>query len=236
MRSEHLGIGDRTFLINRLIQQAPIHTLIREFFKNSDENAALAPAGHKIVMIYPTIIEGTRKLTFFNTGIGMSDSELRRATDLSSSVNKLMSLDGNFGIGAKVSGLAASPDGIRYRSCKNGEVNEVTIGYDPDEKTYVRFAVQLRDGHAETIYNVTQVAIEEGKSISEDWTEVVLLGEDSSHDTVAEPIGKGNEVDRSFIATSIFRRFVNFSDEVQVKVDVSMTKGGGRGKPAGLGR
>jgi hypothetical protein len=33
MKSEHLGIGDRTFLINRLIQQAPINTLVREFFK-----------------------------------------------------------------------------------------------------------------------------------------------------------------------------------------------------------
>jgi hypothetical protein len=68
MRSEHLGIGDRTFLINRLIQQAPINTLIREFFKNADENAALAPEGRRVVEIYPTVINGVRKLTFWNTG------------------------------------------------------------------------------------------------------------------------------------------------------------------------
>lgn len=228
MRSEHLGIGDRTFLINRLIQQAPINTLVREFFKNADENAALAPDGHRTVEIFPTVINGVRKLTFWNTGVGMSAAELKTATDLSSSVNKLMSLDGNFGIGAKVSGLAASPDGIRYRSCKNGEVNEVTIGYDEDEGTYVRFAVQLSDGSSESIYDVTSTVMAEGKPVHEDWTEVILFGEGPAHDTVAEPIGTGVDVDRSFIATSIFRRFVQFSPGVQVRVDVAMTKGGGK--------
>ena len=228
MGPEHLGIGDRKFLINRLIQQAPINTLVREFFKNADENAALAPIGRRIVEIQPTIIDGVRKLTFFNTGVGMSASELKTATDLSSSVNKMMSLDGNFGIGAKVSGLAASPDGIRYRSCKDGEVNEVTIGFDAQEDTYVRFATLMADGSTETIYDVTAAAIKDGRSVEHDWTEVVLLGESPEHDTVAEPIGVGQEVDRSFIATSVFRRFAAFSDDVQVKIDVAMTKGGGK--------
>lgn len=228
MGPEHLGIGDRKFLINRLIQQAPINTLVREFFKNADENAALAPIGRRIVEIQPTIIDGVRKLTFFNTGVGMSASELKTATDLSSSVNKMMSLDGNFGIGAKVSGLAASPDGIRYRSCKGGEVNEVTIGFDAQEDTYVRFATLMADGSTETIYDVTAAAIKDGRSVEYDWTEVVLLGESPEHDTVAEPIGIGQEVDRSFIATSVFRRFAAFSEDVQVKIDVAMTKGGGK--------
>lgn len=228
MGPEQLGIGDRKFLINRLIQQAPINTLVREFFKNADENAALAPEGQRVVEIEPIYIDGVRKLAFFNTGVGMSTGELRTATDLSSSVNKLMSLDGNFGIGAKVSGLAASPDGIRYRSCKGGEVNEVTIGWDPDEETYVRFSAQLPDGSSDTIYDVTAAALADGRSVDHDWTEVVLMGEGPEHDTVAEPIGVGVEVDRSFIATSIFRRFVRFSPGVQVRVDVAMTKGGGR--------
>jgi len=228
MRPEHLGIGDKTFLINRLIQQAPINTLIREFFKNADENAALAPEGKRSVEIYPTVIDGVRKLTFWNTGVGMNAAELRRATDLSSSVNKMMALDGNFGIGAKVSGLAASPDGIRYRSCKDGEVNEVTIGWDEEEQTYVRFSVQLGDGQVDTIYDVTSVIVAAGTPVDFDWTEVVLFGESLSHDTVAEPIGTGVPVDRSFVATSIFRRFVSFAPGVQVRIDVAMTKGGGK--------
>lgn len=228
MRSDHLGIGDRKFLINRLIQQAPINTLVREFFKNADENAALAPKGQREIKIFPTVVDGIRKLTFWNTGVGMSATELKQATDLSSSVNKLMSLDGNFGIGAKVSGLSASPDGIRYRSCKDGEVNEVTIGFDQVEDTYVRFPVKLPDGSVETIYDVTAAVQREGMPVDFDWTEVVLFGENASHDTVAEPIGLGVAVDRSFIATSIFRRFVEFAPGVEVRIDVAMTKGGGK--------
>lgn len=179
MKSEHLGIGDKTFLINRLIQQAPINTLIREFFKNAEENAALAPEGARNIRIYPTVIDGVRKLTFWNTGVGMDELELRTATNLSSSVNKTMSLDGNFGIGAKVSGLAASPEGFRYRSCKNGTVNEVTIGWDELEDTFVRFAVEMPDGSSGMIYEVTQAVNAEGTKTDFDWTEVVLLGQKS---------------------------------------------------------
>ena len=102
MKSEHLGIGDRTFLINRLIQQAPINTLVREFFTIAEENAALAPEGARKIRVYPTAVGGINKLTFWNTGIGMNAAELRMATDLSSSINKVKALDGNFGIGAKV--------------------------------------------------------------------------------------------------------------------------------------
>ena len=228
MKSEPLSIHDKKFLINRLIQQAPTDTLIREFFKNADENAVLAPEGKRRIDIYPVMIDGVNKLAFWNTGIGMDDRELRHATDLSASINKEMALDGNFGIGAKVSGLTVSPEGIRYRSCKNGRVHEVTIGYDEDEETYVRFAVELSDGTAETVIDVTEAARAEGKPLEHDWTEVVLFGESDDHDTVAEPLKKGKSPARSFVPTAIFRRFASFSEGVEVRIDVSMTKGGGK--------
>ena len=231
MRPEPLNIRDERFLINRLIQQAPTHTLIREFFKNCDENAALAKEGKKQVRIYPVIIDGVPKLTFWNSGIGMDDNELKLATDLSSSINKEMALDGNFGIGAKVSGLTMSSEGIRYRSCKNGQVHEVTIGYDDDEGTYVRFPVQLADESFVTVCDITDSIVADGIDISQDWTEVVLLGEDSEHNTVIEPLGKNRaKLERSFVTTQIFRRFESFSEGVDVRIDVAMTKGGGKGE------
>ena len=230
MKSEPLNIHDKRFLINRLIDQAPICTLVREFFKNAEESAANAEFGNRLIKIYPVMIEGVRKLAFWNTGVGMDDEELKRATDLSSSINKEMALDGNFGIGAKVSGLTMSREGIRYRSCKNGIVNEVTIGFDPDEATYVRFPMELPDGSYETVYEATEAAKFDGHNVNYDWTEVVLYGENENHDTVAEPLGIGKKVDRSFIATSIFRRFATFSPGVEVRIDVAMTKGGGKGE------
>lgn len=230
MKAEPLDIHDKRFLINRLIEQAPVNTLVREFFKNADESAVRAEPGNRRIEIYPTTIDDVHKLTFWNTGSGMDDKELKQATDLSSSINKEMSLDGNFGIGAKVSGLTMSREGIRYRSCKDGVVNEVTIGFDAEADTYVRFSVELPDGSSDTIYDVTEVVLAEGKDITFDWTEVVLLGQSEDHDTVAQPLGKGKTIDRSFIASAIFRRFASFGEGVEVRVDVAMTKGGGKGE------
>ena len=230
MKAEPLNIRDKRFLINRLIEQAPVSTMVREFFKNADESAVRAERGNRRIEIYPTTIDDVRKLTFWNTGMGMDDKELKQATDLSSSINKEMALDGNFGIGAKVSGLTMSREGIRYRSCKNGVVNEVTIGFDADEGTYVRFPVELPDGCFDTVYDVTEAAREAGQDTTFDWTEVVLFGQSEDHDTVAEPLGKGKSLDRSFIASAIFRRFARFGEGVEVRVDVAMTKGGGKGE------
>lgn len=42
------------------------------------------------------------------------------------------------------------------------------------------------------------------------------------------PLAKVKSVDRSYIATTIFRRFAEFSPGVEVLIDVSMTKGGGK--------
>ncbi|RAX42519.1 hypothetical protein [Rhizobium tropici] len=226
MSSERLTIEDDRFLINRLIGQAPRHTLVREFFMNAQESASLAPEGRKLVRIYPTLVEGVRKLTFWNTGPGMNATELRTATNISASINKQMSLKGNFGIGAKVSGLTVSPAGIRYRSCKDGVVHEVTIGYDQEAETFVRFTFEV-EGREESIFDVSY-SLRHKVDLSSDWTEVVLMGEDDEHDTIAEPVGKGIRVDRSYVPTQIFRRFAEFKPGVRVTLDVSLTKGGGK--------
>ena len=62
----------------------------------------------------------------------MSFSELRNACDISSSINKIQSLDENFGIGAKVASLKANKLGMRYRSNKEGVVAEIVMGQDLD--------------------------------------------------------------------------------------------------------
>ena len=60
--------------LKKLIEQAPKSTVIREFFKNAEENAALDPTGLGEVRIYPTVIDGVRKLTFFNTILNCNEN------------------------------------------------------------------------------------------------------------------------------------------------------------------
>ena len=68
MKSEPLNIRNKTFLINRTIQQTPTGTLVREFFKNAEESAALAPVGNRRICIYPVDVEGVRKLAALALG------------------------------------------------------------------------------------------------------------------------------------------------------------------------
>jgi hypothetical protein len=58
VKAEPLNINDKRFLINRLIEQAPVSTLVREFFKNADESAALAAEGNRRIEIYPVLSAG----------------------------------------------------------------------------------------------------------------------------------------------------------------------------------
>lgn len=88
-------------------------------------------------------------------------------------------------------------------------------------------SAETADGRSDVVINVTSAVTQ---PTSFDWTEVVLLGTDEVHDTVAPPLGKDKTLDRSYIPTAIFRRFARFSDGVDVKIDTSMTKGGGKGE------
>ncbi len=219
MSAEPLQIEDTTFAITRMIEQAPKETLVREFFMNAQESAARAPEGQRKVRIYPTLIDGVRKLTFWNTGPGMDADDLKSAMNLSSSNNKKLALDGNFGIGAKVSGLAVNRAGIRYRSCKDETVHEVVIRHDG--KTYVR----------DMVVDVTDTVREEDMhDTRHDWTEAVLMGEADDHDTVQWPVGRDKKVERSYVTAQIFRRFATFLPGVEVRVDVAMTRSGGKGE------
>ena len=67
--------------------------------------------------------------------------------------------------------------------------------------------MELPDGTFETVYDVTDAAASDGHSLDYDWTEVVLFGESSDHDTVAEPLGRGVKVDRSLYSVVYFSAF-----------------------------
>ena len=136
-----LQVGNTDFLINSLIDRCPNTMMLRELVTNAIE--ASKKAKNKSILIRVIKWGGADKLSIWNTGPGMSFSELRKACDISSSINKIQSLDENFGIGAKVASLKANKVGMRYRSNKDGVVAEVVMGQDIDPTTrkpiYQRF-------------------------------------------------------------------------------------------------
>jgi hypothetical protein len=217
MGNEALEITDVPFSVTTQIERAPHWTMIRELTMNAIEAAAQSE-GDKLVHWTSRKIDGVRKAVIWNTGPGMSAAELKKATNLACRIDKKLGIDENFGVGAKVSSLANNKHGMRFRSCKKGKVSEVVLGYDPDLKQYVRFEVQLPNGRRDTVIDVTALAEKEGRDINIEWTEVTLFGNSEDQDTAARPLAS-TPTDKSFIATSLYRRFYRLPAGVKVRLD-----------------
>src|SRR4029077_11346670 len=110
-----------------MIERCPKTMMLRELMMNALEAARLAPEGHRLVDISAASFDGFPKLVIWNTGPGMNSNELLSICDLAATLGKEMSLTGNFGMGAKVASLPSNQLGLRYRSCKNGNVSEVIL-------------------------------------------------------------------------------------------------------------
>ena len=217
MSNEALKISDVAFVVTSQIERAPHWTMFRELTMNALEAASRA-SGEKIVHWTTGTYKGVRKAVIWNTGPGMDAAELKAATDLACEINKSLGLDENFGVGAKVSSLSNNKHGMRFRSCKVGRVSEVILGYDPDQKLYVRFDRELPNGATDTVIDVTAVAIKEGKKVDFEWTEVMLLGNSEGQDTAARPFAN-TSTEKAHVATALYRRFYRLPDGVKVRLD-----------------
>src|SRR6266536_873432 len=209
MANEVLDIHNLQFVVTSQIDRALHWTMIRELTMNAIEAASQA-YGEKIVHWTTGRYEGVRKAVIWNTGPGMRAAELKAATKIACEVNE------NFGVGAKVSSLANNRVGMRFRSCKDQRVSQVLLGYDQEQKLYVRFEFQLPDGRKDTVIDVTGIAIKEGREVSQDWTEVMLLGNSEDQDTVDRPLATQPTTEKAFVANSIYRRFYRLPPDVKL--------------------
>ncbi len=216
MPNEAIVISDVSFVVTSQIERAPQWTMIRELTMNAIE-ASSRGSGDKTVHWTTAIYDGVRKAVIWNTGPGMSAAQLKDATDLACTIDKSLGLDENFGVGAKVSSLASNRHGLRFRSCKDGRVSEVMLGYDEDRKLYVRFERRVGD-KLDVVIDVTAAAQRDGRSTDADWTEVMLLGNSPEQDTAARPFS-GQITDKNYVATSLYRRFYRLPEGVRLRID-----------------
>jgi hypothetical protein len=188
--------------------------MIRELVMNALEAAQLAPEGGRLIEVSAKDFDGANKLCIWNSGPGMNATELLSVSNIASSLGKEKSLDGNFGMGAKVASLPSNKRGMRYRSCKGGQVHEVILckrdgvygrlkRYDPQTGEYFE------------VVDVTDTSKDEGRSSDYDWTEVVLLGNSETQDTVKDPYDGDPEQDAQWLATYLYHRFYRLPEGVR---------------------
>jgi hypothetical protein len=183
IRPSALQVDDEEFLVASLIDRCPKTMMLRELLQNAIEAAKMTPGGEGVITIEPVVIGEVRKLSICNTGPGMGPENLRRMSDIASSIGKVKSLTDNFGMGGKVASLPSNHLGVRYRSCADGRVSEIVIGkYDG---VYGR---QLRHAADEELTDVIDVSHDyDTATLARDWTQVVLLGHSPQQDTVIDP-------------------------------------------------
>jgi len=210
-----LEVVDEDFLVASLIERCPKLMMIRELMMNALEAARHAPEGRRLVEISTISMDDADKLAIWNTGPGMDGHELLKICNIASSLGKEMSLTGNFGMGAKVASLPSNQRGMRYRSCKGGRVHEVILckrdgvygrlrRYDSETDIYIE------------VLDVTDLAQQDGHSTNEDWTEVVLLGNEALQDTARDPYNGDPEQDTQWLATYLYHRFYRLPPGVKV--------------------
>lgn len=212
-----LEVADESFLVTSLIERCPKAMMLRELVMNALE-ASHKSSSEKLVEMRLVEIDGVAKLAIWNTGPGMDASELLQICNIASSLGKEKGLNANFGMGAKVASLPSNQRGMRYRSCKNGRVHQVILCKRDNVYGRLRFHHPDTNEYLEVI-DVTDIAANE-RSLSHDWTEVVLLGNEASQDTVKDPYNGDPAQDSQWIATYLYHRFYRLGD-----VKVTLCKG-----------
>ncbi len=224
-----LKVSNEDFLVASLIDRCPSTMMLRELVMNAIE--ASNKSKEKLIKIRVAKWNNTEKLSIWNSGPGMSDSELRKACDMSSSVDKIQSLDENFGMGAKVSSLKANKLGMRYRSNKNGNVSEVVMGQEIDPVTrkgiYMRIDYPDSNTNWPDVLNVTKEVKEEGIDISSDWTEVVLFGNSEKQNTVKDPFEGNPSVPKRWIGNMLYQRFFSLPEGLKITLEDGTNQRGG---------
>jgi len=212
-----ITIRDIDFTVSRQIEQCPKTMMLRELVMNAVEAASNGPAGRRVVEIKGKSVAecgDARKLAIWNTGQGLTSTELDHICDLAASLGKDMALEGNFGMGAKVASLPSNTLGMRYRSCRDGAVSQVILG--KRDGVYGKIWVPVDDSFEEVV-DVTEPVREEGEyRLDEDWTEVVLFGNRADQDTVADPYDGDPPQDRQWITTYLYHRFYSLPAGVEV--------------------
>lgn len=218
-----LKVDDEEFLVASLIDRCPKMMMLRELLQNAIEAASLAPPGRQRIVINAVEINGVRKLRIWNSGPGMDEPQLYRMCDLAASIGKLKGLDQNFGMGAKVASLPSNHLGVRYRSCRFGMVHEVTIGkrngiYGRVQRPASRQAALPGTQQLVDIGEVTDEAREEGRDLSEDWTEVVLLGMRADQQTATDPYDGDPPMGRYWLPMALYQRFFRIPDGIDIEI------------------
>jgi hypothetical protein len=213
-----MKVDNPGFLLDRMGHDCGPLQFLRELTQNSIE-AILALPTPQGEILWDVDWEmhadtGVYKVCITDTGIGMSATEMiQYINHLSSSIHE-QSLDGNYGVGAKIAAATRNHDGLLYLSWKNGEGSMIHLWRDPKTGQYGLKQFERDDGSFGHFLLIDDVARPD--SIQDHGTRVILLGNCPNQDTMEAP--PGTQYQTKWIRKSLNTRYFQFPDGIEVRV------------------
>lgn len=219
-RTLPMTVAATGFLVDRLGQDCAPLQFLRELTQNSIEAIQATPekAGDILWDVdWDTYtLTGQRKLCITDTGCGMAGEEMvRYINQLSSSVHE-QSMEGNFGVGAKIAAATRNHAGLVYLSWKEGSGATIQLWRDPETQDYGLRQMRRPNGTyghwglvEDTVKPKDELVIERHG------TKVVLLGNHDGEDTMAAPPGAASP--SKWMAHYLNTRYFRFPEGIRVR-------------------
>ncbi len=188
---------------------------LRELTKNSMEAIRRVPGGQgEIIWDYDEDDDGVRKLCITDNGDGMDSEDLQLHINSLASTHESQrhALDGNFGVGAKISAVTRNHAGLVYVSRRKAHNFTITMWKDPQTGVYGMKDFQTDDGEVFHVGSLEDEDMPEQIRTADHGTRVILLGMTDGEDTFAGHGGKGVWV-RKYLNT----RFFSIPDGITLK-------------------
>jgi hypothetical protein len=231
MKVDNIGI-----LVDLLGRDCAPLQYVRELTQNAIEAIGRAgrAEGHIVWESDSSWSGGVPKLSITDNGDGMTGEEMvRYINTLSCNGNGRQSLNGNYGIGAKIAAATKNPYGLVYMSWKNGDSSVIQMIQDRKG----RYGLMSFDGQDESGYvaDIEDDDQPEHVAKSGSGTKIVLMGTGKNDPTCAPPEGsssKGAQWVRRYLNT----RYFSFPANIRIQCqEYTKSDGGGLRPVTGQG-
>ena len=206
-----MTVADSAFLVDKLGQDCAPSQFVRELTQNSIESGAT-----EIVWDVDWVLQtldGLYKLSVVDDGAGMSGDEMvRYINQLSSSIHA-QSLEGNFGIGAKIAAAPRNHHGLIYQSWQNGHGEMVHLWRDDQRDIYGlrQFEAEGSFSHVGRLSNDVKPEL-----IGRHGTKVILMGNSERENTMLPPPDSASPT--KWLARYLNTRYFRFPAGVRIRV------------------
>jgi hypothetical protein len=214
-----LTVHNTGFLLDRLGADCHALQFLRELTQNAIEAILKTPdkTGDVVWDVdWPTYELGEGqpfKLCITDNGVGMTGDEMVQYINQLSSSAAVQSVDGNYGVGAKIAAATRNPAGLVYLSWKNGKGAMIHLWRDPKTGQYGLRQIPRPDGtygHFAEIDDAVKPEL-----IRDHGTVIVLHGMSVDADTMKAPPAAPSP--SRWVAKYLNTRYFKFPPNVTVR-------------------